>query len=85
MTDVGGNAAQAQLVQFAERIERLIEDRKEINADIGDVKQEAKSEGYDVKTLMRIIALRKMEPHVRKERAALMETYCAAFGIEDYE
>ena len=36
MTDVGGNAAQAQLVQFAERIERLIDDRKEINADISD-------------------------------------------------
>jgi uncharacterized protein (UPF0335 family) len=79
----GNNAAQEQLVQYAERIERLLEERQSINDDIGDVKKEAKSTGYDVRTLMEIIKLRKLEPHVRQERAALMETYLAAFGIED--
>lgn len=85
MVEVGGNAAQAALVLYAERIENLLKERQGINDDIGDVKKEAKSNGYDVPTLMAIIKLRKLEPHVRHERAALMETYLAAFGISDDE
>ena len=38
-----------------------------------------------LRTLMEIIKLRKLLPHVRQERAALMETYLAAFGISDDE
>lgn len=83
MSDAGHNAAQDQLVLFAQRIEKLMEERKELNLDIGDVKREAKSTGYDVRTLMEIIKLRKLEPHVRQERAALLDTYLAAFGIDD--
>lgn len=79
----GHNATQEQLVLFAERIERLVEDRQAINDDIKDVKAEAKMTGYDVRTLMEIIKLRKLEPSVRQERAALMATYLAAFGIDD--
>lgn len=85
MTNPGSNAAQAQLVLYAERIENLLKERQGISDDIKDVKAEAKSTGYDVRTLMEIIKLRKLLPHVRQERAALMETYLAAFGISDDE
>lgn len=85
MSKAGSNATQEQLVQFAKRIENLIRDRQLVNDDISDVKAEAKSSGYDVKTLMKVIALRKLTPTVRQEQASLMETYCAAFGIDIYE
>lgn len=85
MSKAGGNATQDQLVRFAERIESLIHDRQLISDDIKDVKAEAKSDGYDVRTLMKVIALRKLTPAVRQEQASLMETYCAAFGIDIHE
>jgi uncharacterized protein (UPF0335 family) len=81
--EVGGNAANKQLIQHVEKIERLIEDRQAINDDIKDVKALAKVDGYDARTIMEVIKLRKMEPHVRQERKALLDTYLAAFGIDD--
>jgi uncharacterized protein (UPF0335 family) len=81
--EVGGNAANEQLRLFVERIERLIEERQGINDDIKDVKAEAKATGFDARTIMEVIRHRKMEPHVRQERRALLDTYLAAFGIGD--
>ena len=81
--EVGGNAANKQLVQFVERIENLIRERQDINDDIKDVKAEAKANGFDARTIMEVIKMRKIEPHVRQERKALLETYLAAFGIEE--
>jgi uncharacterized protein (UPF0335 family) len=81
--EVGGNAANDQLRLFVERIEHLIEERNGINDDIRDVKAEAKANGYDARTIMEVIKHRKMEPHVRQERKALLDAYLAAFGIDD--
>lgn len=85
MAEAGGNAAQEQLRLFAERIERLEEEKKGIADDIRDVKAEAKATGYDVRTLNEIIKIRKLTPAVRQERKALLDTYLAAFGISDDE
>ena len=77
-----GNVAADQLRLFIERIERLEEEKKGIADDIKDVYGEAKSTGYDVKTIRAIVRLRKLESHVRQEAEALLETYKAALGIE---
>ncbi|OYW87857.1 MAG: DUF2312 domain-containing protein [Sphingobium sp. 32-64-5] len=77
-----GNVAAEQLRLFIERIERLEEEKKGIADDIKDVYLEAKSNGYDVKTIRAIVRLRKMESHVRQEAEALLETYKNALGIE---
>lgn len=82
MAEAGGNAANEQLIRFVERIERLVEERDGISDDIRDVKGEAKANGYDVRTINEVLKLRKLEPHVRQERQALLETYLAAFGID---
>ena len=50
--------------------------------DIKDVYGEAKSTGYDVKTIRSIVRLRKLENHVRQEAEALLEMYKAALGID---
>ena len=70
-----------QLRLFIERIERLEEEKKGIGDDIKDVYLEAKSQGYDAKTMRTIVRLRKMEKHARDEAEALLETYKAALGI----
>ncbi|MDF0543094.1 DUF2312 domain-containing protein [Sphingobium sp. H39-3-25] len=76
------NVAAEQLRLFIERIERLEEEKKGIADDIKDVYLEAKSNGYDVKTMRSIVRLRKLESHVRQEAEALLETYKNALGID---
>ncbi len=64
------NVAAEQLLLFIERIERLEEEKKGLNDDIKDVYLEAKSNGYDVKTIRAIVRLRKMESLASLRRAS---------------
>ena len=75
------NVAAEQLRLFIERIERLEEEKKGIADDVKDVYAEAKSTGFDAKTMRKIVALRRMESHVRQEADALLETYRNALGL----
>ena len=88
VSEAGGNASQEQLVQFVEQIETLIEERNGINDDIKDVKAKAKAQGYNATTIMAVIRVRaerrKSLPRYQEQKA-LLETYLAAFGIEDEE
>ncbi|MGH6616221.1 DUF2312 domain-containing protein [Sphingomonas sp.] len=70
-----------QLRLLIERIERLEEEKKGIADDIKDVYGEAKSTGYDTKTMRQIVRLRRMEKHHRDEAEALLETYKIALGL----
>ena len=76
-----GNVAADQLRLFIERIERLEEEKKGISDDIKDVYAEAKSNGYDTKTMRAVVRLRKLEAHTRQEMDALLETYRNALGL----
>ena len=76
-----GTVAADQLRLFIERIERLEEERKGIADDVKDVYAEAKSNGYDTKTMRAIVRLRRMETHQRQEADALLETYRNALGL----
>lgn len=49
--------------------------------DIRDVYLEAKSQGFDAKTMRSVIRLRKMEKDARDEMDALLETYRNALGL----
>jgi uncharacterized protein (UPF0335 family) len=77
-----GTVAADQLRLFIERIERLEEEKKGLADDIKDVYSEAKSNGYDTKTMRLMIRIRKMESHARQEAAALAETYASALGLQ---
>ena len=79
MSDV---IAAQQLRLFIERIERLEEEKKGMSEDIADVYSEAKSNGYDVKTMRAIVRLRRMEKHHRDEAEMLLDTYKAALGLD---
>ena len=70
-----------QLRLFIERIERLEDEKRGLADDVKDVYAEAKANGYDAKTMRKIVALRKMETHQRQEAEALLHTYAAALGL----
>jgi uncharacterized protein (UPF0335 family) len=83
MSGQGHNSiASDELRLLVERIERLEEEKKAIADDVKDVYGEAKSRGYDTKTIRAIVRIRKMEAHVRQEQEALLETYKAALGLD---
>lgn len=70
-----------QLILLIERVERLEEEKRGIGGDIKDVYAEAKSTGFDVKTMKAIVRLRGMEKHHRDEAHMLLETYMVSLGM----
>ena len=79
-TKVGGIAAD-RLRSLIERIERLEEERKALGSDIKDIYAEAKSAGFDVKVLRKLISLRKVDAKEREELDGLLEVYMQALGM----
>lgn len=69
-----------QLLSIVQRIERLEEEKKTIADDIKEVYGEAKANGYDVKVLRKVVALRKRDLNERKEEEAILELYLQAVG-----
>jgi uncharacterized protein (UPF0335 family) len=82
MIDADHNRAAEDLRLFLERIETLETEKKGISDDIRDVYAEAKGNGWDTKTMRRLIALRKLDPDARAEQQALLETYAEAIGLD---
>ena len=70
-----------KLKSFIERLERLSEEKNNINFDIKEVFSEAKSMGYDPTVMKKILALRKMDVDERIEQETLLNTYKNALGI----
>ena len=70
-----------KLKSFIERIERLLEEKNNINFNIKEVFSEARSMGYDPTIMRKILALRKMDIDERLEQEALLNTYRNALGI----
>lgn len=81
MTDetLTGPAA-GQLLAIIERVERLEEDEDAIKADKKEVYAEAKGNGYDVKILRKVVALRKIDKAKRQEDEAVLDLYLSAIG-----
>jgi uncharacterized protein (UPF0335 family) len=78
---IGGIAGEA-LQQYVDRIERLEEEKRALSEDIKQVYSEAKSTGFDIKILRKIISLRRVEEHDRKEQEELLDLYKQALGME---
>lgn len=74
-------SAKDHLRAFVERIERMVEEMATLSEDMKSVYAEAKSSGFDTKTIRKIIRLRKMDDHQRMEAEALLATYMHAVGM----
>ena len=79
-TEIGGVDA-TKLRSLIERIERLEEERGDISRDIRDIFAEAKSIGFDVKTMRTILKIRKMDAADREEREFLLNAYKSALSL----
>lgn len=79
MSENQGVAAD-RLRSFVERVERLEEGKAAIANDVKEVYAEAKGEGYDVKVMRQVIAIRKMDRAERQEQEAVLDLYLSALG-----
>lgn len=70
-----------QLQSIVQRIERLEDEKSQLNEDIKDIFKEAKGNGFDPKIIKKVIALRKMDAAKRLEEQALLSTYMEALGM----
>jgi uncharacterized protein (UPF0335 family) len=80
MSQIGHNVVAERLMSIVERIEKLEDERKNLQADIKDIYTEAKSAGFDTKVLRMVIASRKKDQAEWEEQQALLETYMRALG-----
>ena len=80
MSDSAGVSADL-LKSFVERIERLEAEKQTIADDVKDVYAEAKGNGFDVKILRQVIAMRKQDKSEREEMEAMLDLYMQALGM----
>lgn len=78
--EIGGIAAD-RLQSLIERIERLEEEKSDIQKDIREIFAEAKGAGFDVKIMRVVLKLRKMNAADRDEQELLVDTYRKALNI----
>lgn len=70
-----------QLQALVERIETLEGEKADIGDDIKAVYAEAKANGFDPKTIRKVIALRKKSAEERQEEEAMLDLYLHALGM----
>jgi uncharacterized protein (UPF0335 family) len=80
MTQVGGIAGE-QLRTFIERIERLEEEKKDVQEQIKEVFSEAKGVGFDARIMRQLLRLRRLRDADRSEQEELLEIYKTAIGM----
>jgi len=68
------------LRQLIERVERLEEEKAAMAADIKEIYDEAKSNGFDPKIMRQVIKIRKMDRDDRQEQEAVLSLYLEALG-----
>ena len=70
-----------KLKNFVDRIERLEEEKRNIADDTKDVMTEAKSFGFDIPTIRKIIRLRKLDAQKAMEQEELLDLYKQALDM----
>lgn len=75
----------SQLARIVERIEKQEDEISLLKQDVKDIYLEAKSGGYEVKIIRKIIALRKMDETKRKEESAILSVYMNELGMTPLE
>ena len=78
--DVLNGNAQSQLRSVVERIERLDLEKSEVAEQIKEVFAEAKGNGFDVKSIRKVVKLRKQDRAKRQEEEAILDLYLSALG-----
>lgn len=80
MTNFAGVSGN-QLRQFIERLEYLEEQKAAVAGDIREVFAEAKTVGFDVKVIRKILKLRKMDKDELREQEEMLSIYLQALEM----
>ncbi len=80
MTFYGGLSAE-HLKQFIERLERIEEEKSGLADDTKMVFAEAKSGGFDTKTIKEVLKHRKLDKNTIDEQEHLLGAYKRALGM----
>lgn len=81
MTTGMQKSTQETLQRLVDQIERLEAEKQGLADDIRDKFAEAKSVGFDVKILRKVLRLRKQSKTDREEEEAILHTYMASLGM----
>lgn len=82
MTVVLQNRLADQLKTYIRAIETLEQEKQEISSAIKETMEEAKREGLDVKTLKRILSMRKVGRIEFEEAELTLHNYMSALGMK---
>lgn len=77
MESNGVNAGQLKAI-----IERLEEEKRALAEDVKCVYAEANSNGFDVKIIRKIVAMRRKDSNVVKEEMEMLSLYADAIGLQ---
>lgn len=69
------NVAQDELKAFVRRIERVEDEINALNADKSEIYKEAKSSGFDVKQLRKVVQKRRLPAEERMEQDTVFDLY----------
>lgn len=69
------------LKRYIEGVENYNDRIKEFQGSIKEIFDEAKSAGFDVKTMRKIISMRKLDKSTLDQQEYLLETYKEALGM----
>ena len=84
MSEAGHNSVSAeQLRSVVERIQHLNDEADAVKNDIKEVYAEAKGNGFDVKTIRKIVQLLKKDKAKLQEERSILELYASAMGYLD--
>lgn len=70
-----------QVKTYVRAIEQLEQEKQEVSSAIKETLDEAKREGLDVKTLRRIIKMRKVGRSDFEEAESILHNYMTAIGM----
>ncbi len=71
-----------QLKTYIRAIESLEQEKQEISSAIKETMDEAKREGLDIKTIKRILSMRKVGRVDFEEQENTLHTYMSALGMK---
>lgn len=70
-----GDNSNAQLRGIVERVERLAEEKAALTADIREIYEEAKGDGFDPKIIRKVVAIRRRDKEELAEEEAQIDLY----------
>ncbi len=80
-TGGSGTVAASQLKSIIERLENLDDEKRATLDDMKEVFAEAKANGFDTKTIRKVLSIRNRSPEDITEEEALLDLYLSALGM----